>query len=642
MLEMTALHLQFYISAFMVCLIILLYTSIQGRFDRLQSKLFVAMVSVLLVNSITSIACKISEPYAVETDAAFTAMKVFTFLYFPPHTVLTPMFAYSVLSVTGMMNKFSRKDHMLFLTPVVLVELMALLNPFTDWVYSFSADKKFIRNTGEIFLYLCAAFYFIFAVAVLLLSWKAITRKRRKSLLFFVVLVVSGVMAQLLFMELEAEVFCEALALMGVMITVENEEERIDSDIDVYNRKALNMDLKNHIANKQRFYVICVKITNPEIIQRVTGSANSDILIEMVTNYLKGVIPRYYIYHTSPDTIVLTLMNPEAAKAQELAEKISGRFSQEWICKDTSVMLNSVVMVANIPDDLKRHKDVFYMADSPVPSNNTKRILAGADLDYLVRRVAVKSAIQRGLTYKNFEVYYQPTYSLKELRIYGAEALIRLHDTEIGNVFPDEFIPIAEQIGLIDDIDDFVLEEVCAFIKSGIPSEKGITGINVNLSVIQCMRPDFVKHILDIVEKSGIDKSMVNFEITESVAASDYDVLSSVVSELKANGFQIAMDDYGTGYSNMQSLFTLDFDVVKIDKSILWEAEKSELGRIILENSVRMIKQMERKILVEGVETMEQIALLRTHSVDYLQGYYFSRPVPKKDFIEVISRNKNA
>ena len=145
MLEMTALHLQFYISAFMVCLIILLYTSIQGRFDRLQSKLFVAMVSVLLVNSITSIACKISEPYAVETDAAFTAMKVFTFLYFPPHTVLTPMFAYYVLSVTGMMNKFSRRDHMLFLTPLVLVELMTFMNPFTDWVYSFSADKKFIR-----------------------------------------------------------------------------------------------------------------------------------------------------------------------------------------------------------------------------------------------------------------------------------------------------------------------------------------------------------------------------------------------------------------------------------------------------------------------------------------------------------------
>jgi EAL domain-containing protein (putative c-di-GMP-specific phosphodiesterase class I) len=148
------------------------------------------------------------------------------------------------------------------------------------------------------------------------------------------------------------------------------------------------------------------------------------------------------------------------------------------------------------------------------------------------------------------------------------------------------------------------------------------------------MRDDFVPHIIGIVEEYGIPKSFINFEITESVSASDYELLSKVVKELKEHGFQFSMDDYGTGYSNMHSLFSLDFDIVKIDKSILWDSEKSERGQIILENCVHMIKQMKRKILVEGVETKAHIEKLQSLGVDYYQGYFFSKPINKKQLID--------
>jgi EAL domain-containing protein (putative c-di-GMP-specific phosphodiesterase class I) len=161
--------------------------------------------------------------------------------------------------------------------------------------------------------------------------------------------------------------------------------------------------------------------------------------------------------------------------------------------------------------------------------------------------------------------------------------------------------------------------------------------INVNLSVLQCMQDNFVEHIISIVESYDIPKSLINFEITESVSASDYRILSDVVGALKKNGFQFSMDDYGTGYSNMHSLFSLAFDIVKIDKSILWDSEESSLGEIILENCVHMIRQMGRKVLVEGVETKEHADKLKNLGVDYLQGFYFSRPIPKNEFLQLIS-----
>ena len=129
---------------------------------------------------------------------------------------------------------------------------------------------------------------------------------------------------------------------------------------------------------------------------------------------------------------------------------------------------------------------------------------------------------------------------------------------------------------------------------------------------------------------------MITFEITESVGADDYQKLGEIIKELKSSGYQFAMDDYGTGYSNIQSIFSLDFDVVKIDKSILWAAEKGELGMTILTNSINMIRQMKKKIVVEGVETESQIKLLESLGVDYQQGFYFSKPIPKADFIRDI------
>ena len=128
----------------------------------------------------------------------------------------------------------------------------------------------------------------------------------------------------------------------------------------------------------------------------------------------------------------------------------------------------------------------------------------------------------------------------------------------------------------------------------------------------------------------------INFEITESIAADDYEMLSEVIRRLKNEGFLFSMDDYGTGYSNVSAVFSLNLDVVKIDKSLLWGAEKSKLGMIILENTIRMIRQMGKKILVEGVETAEQIELLKRLNVDYLQGFYFSKPIPLDDFMILI------
>jgi EAL domain-containing protein (putative c-di-GMP-specific phosphodiesterase class I) len=142
-----------------------------------------------------------------------------------------------------------------------------------------------------------------------------------------------------------------------------------------------------------------------------------------------------------------------------------------------------------------------------------------------------------------------------------------------------------------------------------------------------------------LIEGFDVQPAWITFEITESVAASNHEMLQDVMESLKSNGHRFAMDDYGTGYSNMHSFITLDFDVVKVDKSVLWDAEKNQTGMAILQNSVNMLKSVDSTVLVEGVETAKQVEMLRMLGVNYFQGFYFARPMPVEDLVAQLGAN---
>ncbi len=634
MLSENVFYLACYSAAFLISFTCLIYTLLQKRTDKLQNKVYIMMLVIVTLNTVSVSMSALVKPYLAESSACRLLSHIGYYTYFLFHTALCPTFFLYVECVAGVRHTRMR----CFLSSLIFIvtEIAVILNPFFHWVYYYDTNYVFTRNWAENGIYIAAAIYFILAMARLLFSWKAVNAKRRFALLYFFVIVLVGVGIQFINIKIKAELFAEALALMGVMLAVEAEDDLVNVDTGFYNRKALKMDVNGYIVNNIEFEIICIKVTNVDIIQKVTGSVNVDILAEILSDYFQTIVPRYYIYQTNPETFVMTLMDKGTEDGETVARRISERFDKAWDCGMVDIMLNAVVMYVKVPSELNNTMDLFYMADGVAPSDDGGKVLTGKDLEYIIRRGEIENAIIRGIEQNSFEVYYQPTYHLDGLKIYGAEALIRLNDSVMGMLYPDEFIPVAEHVGMVSAIDDFVLKQVCAFLESGIPRKCGMNCINVNLSVVECLQPGFVKHICKIVEGYKIEKSWIDFEITESVAASDYAMLSEVVKSLKSYGFKFAMDDYGTGYSNMQSIFSIDFDVVKIDKSILWGAGKNQLGKIILGNSVRMIRQMGKKILVEGVETQEQVDMLRELYVDYLQGYYFSKPIPKNDFIEYL------
>ncbi|MBR4514236.1 MAG: EAL domain-containing protein [Lachnospiraceae bacterium] len=625
------------LAALLICVVNLVYTLIEHRTDKVQNKIYIIIISILIINSVSLLWTADCKEKLDTSELARVGIYVSRYIYFATHTALCPMFFYYVCSVSGVQFRLSNLKSILLSMFFVITEFLALTNPVTRVIYTVDDDYGFHRNWGEYLIYLAAAVYYVMTFVILFSSWDVLSGKRRLAMVFFFLLAGSGVLVQLFMPDFKIEILTEAIGFTGVLVAVENEDDRIDFGMGFYNRAALNLDMKSCVHNIRLVSLIIIRISNTEIVSKMTGKENMGIISDIVGGYLTSIVKRYNIYVPNPDTFVLAVYDKSVRDVEKMAQEISEKFDTPWEYGDMNIPLYATLMLTDIPGRISSGAELFYMIDSPLPKDIDKKILSGADLDYLIRRQAVESAVSRGLDENSFEVYYQPTYHV-DGKLHGAEALLRMHDSKLGNVFPDEFIPVAEQIGLIDDIDDYVLDCVCKFVKTGVPQKYGMDSINVNLSVMQCMKPGFVERVSGIVESNGVDKHFINFEITESIAASDYRILSNVIKRLKADGFMFSMDDYGTGYSNVSAVFSLNLDVVKIDKSLLWNAEKDELGMVILENTIRMIQQIKKKILVEGVETISQIELLKYLKVDYLQGFYYSKPIPKDDFVKLISQ----
>ncbi|MBO4241707.1 MAG: GGDEF domain-containing protein [Clostridiales bacterium] len=624
-------------AAMFICLANICFISVQDRMGKTQNRLFVLLLITVAVNGASNTISAFFSPYRQVSENAVLYSEIARYFYFVFHTALAPLFFFYVSHVCGAVFRSSQKKrYIIYFVVFAITETMAIINPLTKWVYYIDADLQFRRNWGEMLIYLAAAFYLAMSLRYLTSSWSSLTVKRRTGILMFASFSIAGIIIQLIFSKVKVELFAEAIGLTGVMMIVENEDDRLDSETGLYNRKAFIMDLGSYIIHQVHLHALCLRINTPEIITRKRGADSMELVEKKVSEFLETVHEKYNIYRIGRRTFVLLVFEGKNSNVSGLAEKINERFKKPWQLVDNFVLLSSSIIIADIPEQVKSLNEALYMFDYAKTSGENKSIIAGDDLELILRDSAVEKSIAHGLAEGLFEVYYQPIYLNDGKTLYGAEALVRLHDDKMGMLFPDEFIPVAESIGLIDAVDDHVLLDVCRTINEEKLYDNKIGVISINLSVLQFMKPGFVERINGMVEESGVDKKLISFEVTESVSASSYELMNDAINELKQDGFRFAMDDYGTGYSNMKALAAMNLDCIKIDKSILWEAEKSEIGKILLENNIRMIHQLKKKILVEGVETKAQIDLLQSLGVDYLQGFYFSKPVPKAEFLKML------
>ena len=249
------------------------------------------------------------------------------------------------------------------------------------------------------------------------------------------------------------------------------------------------------------------------------------------------------------------------------------------------------------------------------------------------RKMMIEKQLRTALDNEEFELYYQPIMDLKTNEIVGMESLIRWNNETLGQVTPDEFISIAEETGMIIPIGHWVLntalEQNTRWKKEGYKSLK----VNINVSVRQLLDPTFFEKVKNAIENTALDATYIVLEITESIAMYG-EAMIEKLDALKELGISLSMDDFGTGYSSLSYLNKYPLDSLKIDKSFVIGMNRDDGNKAIVKTIIAIAKELDLKVIAEGVEGQEEYHFLDEIGCDYAQGYYFSRPLPAIDFKE--------
>lgn len=308
------------------------------------------------------------------------------------------------------------------------------------------------------------------------------------------------------------------------------------------------------------------------------------------------------------------------------------------ICKFKDVKLQMSYGVYTVEDremEMRQMSDRAAMTRKAAKSNIVTNILFYKEQfkDMLYNRKFIEENIQTAIDSRQLKMYLQPKYSINRNTIIGAEALIRWDHPEKGMIFPNQFIPIIEKNGFIKQVDYYIWKEACRFIRKCIDS--GITDcpVSVNVSRVHLQDDECIYVLSNLVNEYEIPKRLLELEITETV--NDQQV-SMKAFQLKEEGYTLLMDDFGSGYSSLNILLETPFDVIKLDKKFMDNMMVSPKGRLILEQVVLMSDKLQLGILAEGVETHEQVTLLKNIGCDQVQGYYYAKPMPDNEFFELL------
>ncbi|MCC0632408.1 EAL domain-containing protein [Clostridioides sp. ZZV15-6388] len=414
-------------------------------------------------------------------------------------------------------------------------------------------------------------------------------------------------------------------------------------------------DRVTHIGNQNKFYRECSKclLNKP--------SLNYIIVYFDIDNF--KMINDTFGYEFG-DNLLITIAR---ALKEELTEgEIYARLSSDYfaifceykngrnkIIKKLDSIRNNIENNLNTVFEISLCVGIYFVEEGEVDAqkavnkaNMARSVAKGKNINYAIYNEDVRNKlseesiilddIKTALVKNQFEVYYQPKFSLVNGDMIGSEALIRWNHPEHGFISPAIFIPIAEKSQLILKIGRFVFERVCIDLSKWEKQGKKLVPVSVNLSRVELYQPDIVKFINRTIQTYNIHSNLIELEITETVAINELNILKSVLNELRKYGFSISMDDFGTGYSSISCLRDMPIDVLKLDKSFLNGIENDEKSRNIAKSIVSLAKSLDLVVIIEGVESKKQAELMKQFGCDLVQGFYFARPMPVQNFMELL------
>lgn len=603
-----------------------------------ETRVFIACIVLNMISAV----CNVIATLAAANNSGNLVSFAFLSKFIHFVTIFVMVAAYYMACVirarkTGM----TKVDKII--VPVILVVNIGLLATsfFTKFYFYFDADYR-LRTS---FLYYLAL---LINLGVMIFGNLLVAQKERKedtstavyviliTVLFVILTLVNGFVKGSNIFH-----FGTAILLLVMHILLNNPEDYVAAYYGCFNEVAYKDSLSYHMDRNRQMHSIGISCGEMDFL----GSTYSDLEImsslKPFTEFARSRFGAYNFYVVGTSQFVVEVKG-NASLIESTMSEIRNYFMEPISIGGVEFVISPVFAVVEDRekfDSVDSCFEVLSYCMNHIDLFDHKNVMrvTKEHLSIVNHEQEMVLAVTKALRNDGVMVYYQPIYSVETGSYPTCEALVRIKDEKLGFIPPSQFVPILERNGLIVELGEVILERVCSdFVTYDFPS-LGVERVEVNLSVRELVVPGMYKKLLETMKKHNLPNSAILFEITESyMSDSARKYILENISMLTKNGIKLALDDFGTGYSTLIYLIQLPFDIIKIDKSLLDDAMADLKAMVLLRNTINMLIELKKKIVVEGVETSEQAKLLKGLGVHYFQGYLYSKPVCVTDYVSFL------
>lgn len=511
---------------------------------------------------------------------------------------------------------------------------------------SYHSDGFYVYTYGPAVLctYAFMLVYMLALVYLLVRYGKKIEKKRKRAVLIWMFLwFAAGIIQFCNNQFLLAGLAC-GLGMLTIYCTLENPENNIDHRFDCFHHHVLVSYFNQCYEKNVPQALIYLQIVDDQHFEQDYVDQCMHKLIDFFRAFPKAKIFKgmeHDIAAVFPDMTDMThaftrlqdtfynhqFYNMDAVKTNDFPKTLFMLFP------DTSLMDST--------DEMMGIRRYLAIENSNITSSRVCYVNAQM-LTQIRHKDLMREKIMKALEEDRVEVFYQPIYSIKDQAFTSAEALVRIRNTDGSLLSPGQFIPVAEENGLITVLGERVFEKVCEFLQKNSPKQLGIHYIEVNLSVIQCQQRFLADRYMDIMKKYGTESWYINLEITETGSVSAKNTLLENMNRLIDKGVSFSLDDFGNGQSNLDYMIDMPVAIMKLDMNMTQAYFKDLKAKFVVKAIINLAHELDLFVVAEGVETKEQLDEMVALHVDYIQGFYFSRPLPADEFIRFLEEHASA
>ncbi len=633
------------IAAVLTVLAILINLHRKKIFMTKTTRIFTNLLVLVGISCIIDIASSLSIEHPFSIPLWFNYLLLC--LYFTIFTAI-PLTAYlALVYVTGLYKKKIPRKAIIFI-PYFIEIILILISPFTRTTFYFDENLVYCHGFFFILLYVASTFYILLAIIVSIVHGKSLSRRQKGLFHFFVIVCFIGLAIQIIFPEIIILGFLETVAIFSIYMYLENPDNYIDKEMNMYNRLALSTFVNQQYEDKKDFSVIGFTVLGLGYLSNVFDESIKIQLYNRLSEILQISCGKKNIYRFANNNFVVILKN-DKNKLENTIELIKILFEEPIRINDSSFHLTTKIIYFTCPEAADSTESVMDLIEYSLADVMKKNITSVQQTDKYLLQIKyhekyISNKLQQACKKDELEVVYKPIFSVKDMQLVAADTEIRFMETELQNLKSKEIISIAEKNDFILQIDDLIINKICLLLQKNPGLDKKLKSLYVTLSPLQFLQKQMTLNVLNRIT-ININPKILNFVFT---AQSDEISSEYTESQIKANidailnsGAGISLENFGAFDSYTFDLIKYPFNVIRLSNTIISDAIFNEKSKDLLKSLIKVIKALKLKILATGIETKEQLALIKKFECDYAEGKFFSELLNENEFLELLDQNES-